>query len=268
MQFLGSAILGVARPSGTQLASECTYRFIAREYIHFATGKHAVRQLNYQMCGTAKASEPQPLAFYSFVGFEDLVNMAEEVKDPPRTLPTAILISIGLMAVLYGAVTVVGVLAVPIERLAESKSPLSLIVGEGTLKASVMACIGMLAGVNGALVQIVMASRVAYGMGKKGLAPRVFANVHRVRQTPVEATVVGTLCVMLLALWFPLVWLAKATITILLIIYALVNLPLLVINRTDPDLDGPGPRYAMWLPLLGLVACLTFLAFHAISAWR
>lgn len=208
------------------------------------------------------------VAFYSFVGFEDLVNMAEEVKDPPRTLPTAILISIGLTAVLYVAVTVVGVLAVPIERLAESKSPLSLIVGEGTMKAKVMACIGMLAGVNGALVQIVMASRVAYGMGKKRLAPRMFANVHRVRQTPVEATVVGTLCVLFLALWFPLVWLAKATSTILLIVYALVNLSLLVIKRTNPDLDGPGPRYAAWLPLLGFAACVTFLAFHAVSVWR
>ncbi len=205
------------------------------------------------------------VAFYSFVGFEDLVNVAEEVKQPHRTLPAAILMSLGLTALLYGMVTLVAVLAVPIERLAESKSPLSLIVGEGTTAAKVMACIGMLAGVNGALVQIVMASRVAYGMSKKGLAPRVFSNVHRLRQTPIEATALGALCVLLLALWFPLGWLAKATSTILLIIYALVNLSLLVIKHRYPDLDGKGPRYTIWLPVLGFTSCVTFLAFHPVS---
>ena len=205
------------------------------------------------------------IAFYSFVGFEDLVNMAEEVKRPERNLPAAILISLGLTALLYGLVTLVAVLAVPMERLAESKSPLSLIVGEGTTRAKIIACIGMLAGVNGALVQIVMASRVAYGMAKKGLAPRLFSNVHRSRQTPIEATTAGTLCVLLLALWFPLIWLAKATSTILLIVYALVNLSLLVIKRRHPDPKGEGPRYAIWLPALGFMACVTFLVFHAVS---
>ncbi|HJN10571.1 MAG TPA: amino acid permease [Pirellulaceae bacterium] len=205
------------------------------------------------------------VAFYSFVGFEDLVNVAEEVKQPHRTLPAAILISLGLTALLYGLVTLVAVLAVPMEQLAESKSPLSLIVGEGTTAAKVMACIGMLAGVNGALVQIVMASRVAYGMSKIGLAPRVFSNVHQLRQTPIEATSAGALCVLLLALWFPLIWLAKATSTILLIIYALVNLSLLVIKRRHPDPQGEGPRYAIWLPLLGFTSCVMFLVFHAVS---
>jgi amino acid transporter len=208
------------------------------------------------------------VAFYSFVGFEDLVNMAEEVKRPHRNLPAAILISLGLTTLLYGLVTLVAVLAVPLDRLQESKSPLSLIVGEGTTKAKVMACIGMLAGVNGALVQIVMSSRVAYGMGKTGLAPRLFSKIHRLRQTPVEATVAGSLCVLLLALWFPLIWLAKATSTILLVVYALVNLSLLVIKRRYPDPQGDGPRYATWLPILGFTVCVTFLVFHAVFALR
>ncbi len=205
------------------------------------------------------------VAFYSYVGFEDLVNMAEEVKQPQRNLPAAIFMSLTLTALLYGAVTLVAVLAVPLDQLSESKSPLSLIVGESTTQAQVMACIGMLAGVNGALVQIVMAARVAYGMGKKGLGPRRFSRVNRVRQTPVKATIVGTLCVLLLALWFPLILLAKATSTILLVVYTLVNLSLMVIKRVNPDLDGPGPRYSIWLPSLGFASCLAFLAFHAAS---
>ncbi len=205
------------------------------------------------------------VAFYSFVGFEDLVNMAEEVKRPRRTLPAAILISLVLTALLYGAVSLVAVLAVPIDQLSASKSPLGLIVGEGTAGATTMACIGMLAGVNGALVQIVMASRVTYGMSKSGLAPRIFSNVHQICQTPVEATVVGALCVLMLALWFPLVWLAKATSTILLIVYALVNLSLIVIKLKGLDEDGDAPRYPILLPMFGFATCVALVVIYVAS---
>jgi amino acid transporter len=204
------------------------------------------------------------IGFYSFVGFEDLVNVAEEVKHPQRNLPAAILISLGLTAVLYGLVTLVAVLAVPTEQLAGSRSPLSLVVGEGTAAAKAITCVGMLAGVNGALVQIVMASRVAYGMSKIGLAPRIFSNVHRARQTPLEATIAGALSVLLLALWFPLIALAKTTSTILLVVYAFVNLSLVVIKFRSPQ-AGDGPRYPSWLPMLGFVTCVTFVVVHAIS---
>jgi amino acid transporter len=115
-----------------------------------------------------------------------------------------------------------------------------------------------------------MASRVAYGLSQQGMAPKQFARVHRRRQTPINATAAATLCVLLLALWFPLVALAKATSTILLMIYALVNLSLLAVQRRQPDPQGLGPRYPFALPLLGLIACLAFLLFHAIGvlqAW-
>lgn len=207
------------------------------------------------------------LAFYSFVGFEDMVNVAEEVKQPSRNLPIAIMLALGLSAVLYGAVSLTVVLAVPRQELIESHSPLSLVLGKGTRGATALTYIAILAGLNGALVQIVMASRVVYGMATKYQAPRVFAGVNPVTQTPLVATISITLVVMALALWFPIESLAKATSTILLMIYAAVNLSLIVIKRRDGAPPEEGPSYPLWLPIAGCCTCLGFLAFHATSVW-
>lgn len=214
------------------------------------------------------------IGFYSFVGFEDMVNVAEEVKRPARNLPRAIFLSVGVTGVLYFSVTLVTVLTVPQAALIASKAPLSLAVDQG---AAALTIVGMLAGVNGGLVQIVMASRVAYGMARKGQAPSVFAHVHRWTRTPLEATAAGTACVLVLALWFPLVALAKATSTVLLVVYAIVNLALWWIKRRDRqqlggeppsrESKGEGPCYPAWIPAAGFLTCLAFLAFHAISTF-
>ena len=123
----------------------------------------------------------------------------------------------------------------------------------------------MLAGVNGALVQIVMASRVAYGLAKKGQAFAVWSRVHPVTRTPLQATLAATACVLVLAVWFPLVGLAKATSTILLVVYAMVNLSLWTIKRAEPHKLYDGPCYPRWLPLLGFSVSVAFLVFHAVS---
>ena len=206
------------------------------------------------------------LAFYSFVGFEDMVNMAEEVKQPQRNLPLAILISLGLTTLLYCCVSLVTVLAVPLDRLVQSTSPLSLTIDDERGAAAIV-FVGMLAGVNGALVQIVMASRVAYGLAKKGQALAVWSRVHPVTRTPLQATLAATGCVLILALWFPLVTLAKATSTILLVVYGLVHLSLWTIKRREPRPGYDGPCYPRWLPMLGFNVSVAFLVFHTVSMW-
>ncbi len=148
------------------------------------------------------------LGFYSFVGFEDMVNVAEEVKQPKRNLPRAILLALGLTSFLYVIVSLVAVMTVSPVDLAGNRTPLSVVVGGGK-NAVALSAIGMLAGINGALVQIVMASRVAYGMAKKGQAPQVFARVNRTTQTPIEATIAAAACVLLIAVALPLVTLGK-----------------------------------------------------------
>ena len=205
------------------------------------------------------------LAFYSFVGFEDMVNVAEEVKNPRRNLPIAIFASVGITAILYVVVTLAVVLAVDQKALVASDSPLSLVFIEGSRLAVIITAVGMLSGLNGALVQIVMASRVAYGMAQRHTAPRVLATVNPRTQTPLVATIAVTCVVLTLALWLPIVTLAKLTSTVLLAIYAAVNFSLVWIKLRHTTEGHAGPTYPIMIPLCGAFTCLGFLIFHAIA---
>ena len=203
------------------------------------------------------------LAFYAFIGFEDMVNIAEEVNDPRQNLPVALLVSVVVTTLLYIGVSVVAVLAVPPSDLAASTSPISLLVSDAGRAATVaIGVVSLLAGLNGALVQIVMASRVAYGMARRDQAPDWLGWVNARTRTPVAATVLMTVITGVLAVCFPLTSLARATSTIILVIFSLVNLSLWRIKQTDPDPHGRGPRLPAWLPLSGACACVTVLLFQ------
>jgi amino acid transporter len=196
------------------------------------------------------------LAFYAFIGFEDMVNMAEEVKQPEKNMPRGILLALVSACLLYFIVTLCALAAVPLQELAASKAPLVLVVEKNTaIPIALMTSISIVAVVNGALLQIIMASRVLYGMGKKSMAPRFLASVHPRRQTPLSATLlVGTL-VLSAALLAPLVTLAQATSGTILCIFTLVNLALLRLNWRDLRRNF----LALAIPACGAVICIGFL---------
>ena len=124
--------------------------------------------------------------------------------------------------------------------------------------------IALVAVVNGALIQIIMASRVLYGLGSRGELPAVLARVHPRTRTPVIATVGIGGIVTLLALEFPLVRLAEGTALIAMIVFASVNLALVRLQRQGPAPEG-APRVPRWVPVLGAVACLTVLGTRLAS---
>lgn len=196
------------------------------------------------------------LAFYAFIGFEDMVNMAEEVKQPETNMPRGIVLALLTACLLYFIVTLCALAAVPLQDLAASRAPLVLVVEQNTsIPVSVMTAISIVAVVNGALLQIIMASRVLYGMGKKRMAPGFLATVHPRRQTPLRATLlVGTL-VLSAALLAPLVTLAQATSGTILCIFTLVNLALLRLNWRDLRRNF----MALAIPACGAVICIGFL---------
>lgn len=200
------------------------------------------------------------LAFYAFVGFEDMVNIAEEVKDVRRTLPAAILISLVLTTALYVVVSTVAVLSVPLDDLAAAKTPIAELVSGRYSETGVWA-VSLLTGFNSALVQIVMVARVAYGLAKRDHAPAAFAKISGVTRTPVVATAAGTGVILALALFLPLTTLANVTSGIILAVFALVNLALWRTKRDDPDPEGEGPRFPIWLPVAGFVATVLVLGF-------
>lgn len=205
------------------------------------------------------------LAFYAFIGFEDMVNIAEEVKNPRRTLPWAILIAIGVSTLLYILVAAIAVRTIPIHALAQSGAPLAAIVSNAGYSTQFIGVISMFAVVNGALVQIIMASRLLYGMANKGMAPTVFARVNALTQTPVASTLLVAGCILVFALWLPLTVLAKITAFIMLVIFSLVNLCLVVIKLRRQPVKVGVTRYPLWCPAVGFLLCTALITFQLLA---
>ncbi len=202
------------------------------------------------------------LAFYAFIGFEDMVNVAEEVKDAPRTMPRAIVMTLAVTTLLYFAVALVAVLALPLDDLAAAEAPMAALYGHATGgSTTLISLIGIVSVLNGALIQVILAARVLYGLGSARWMPRALARVNPRTRTPLVATALVTGAVLLFALLLSLVALAQATTLITLVIFALVNLALLRIKRRDPKLAGvrivPG-----WIPAAGFLVSLGFIGFQ------
>ena len=191
------------------------------------------------------------LAFFAFIGFEDMINVAEEVEHPERNLPLGILIALCVSTAIYLLVVLSSLTSVPVELLAGSDAPLALVYEQATGRSPVViSAIGLLAVVNGALVQIIMAARIFYGMSAKGWLPRALGVVHPRTHTPLTATVVVAVVVVTLALWFPIVYLAGTTSFLVLAVFGLVNLALVVLKRRQAHVVGVVPC-PTWVPVAG-----------------
>jgi amino acid transporter len=124
--------------------------------------------------------------------------------------------------------------------------------------------IGMLAMINGALIQMIMASRVLYGMSSRRLLPPIFSRVNKRTQTPLVATVLATAIVLILSVYGSLATLAEATSVIILIVFSLVNLSLLRVKRKDPKPDGL-IVFPVIVPALGFLVSISFVVAELIS---
>ena len=205
------------------------------------------------------------LAFYAFIGFEDMVDVAEEVKDVRKTLPLAILVTLVVTTILYLLVMTTAVLGLPMEELVQSKAPLATLYERSSgEQATLISFIGMFAIINGALIQIIMASRVLYGLSSRGQLPAFFSRVNTRTQTPVLATVIASLLVLLLALLGRLASLAQATSIIMLLVFAFISLSLWRIKRQQPSPEDIVIVPA-WVPLLGCLVSLLVVGWKIIS---
>lgn len=198
------------------------------------------------------------LAFYAFIGFEDMVNIAEEVIQPKRNLPVGIVLALLFSTVLFVLVALAAVLALPIDRLANHPAPFALFIKEHSqLPVSLISLISLIAILNGALVQIIMGSRVIYGMAGKGVAPTVLGIIHPATQTPVFATLFFSALLLILAIWLPIELLAKITSFIILSIFALVSLSLAIIKfQTRYSAGTSHIRVPALVPVVALLLCL------------
>ena len=199
------------------------------------------------------------LAFFALIGFEDSVNVAEETRDPRHAFPRALFGGLLVAGVVYLLVTIIASMAVPTGRLADSDGPLLEVVKEGPLamNTKVFSAIALFALANGALINLVMASRLVYGMAREGIVPPVFGRVHGGRRTPWVAIIFTTALAGILAASGDLESLADTTVLLLLLVFTLVNVSVLVLRRDRVEHDHfHAPSV---IPVIGAMVSLALL---------
>lgn len=199
------------------------------------------------------------VAFFSFLGFEDVANMSEEVREPRVSYPRALFGGLAITAALYVGVVFLTLAAVAPGRLIDSSAPLLVVVEESPLTSSarLFAAIALVAVANTALANLVMSSRLVYGMSRRRLIPGVFSRIDPRRSTPWVAVLSVALLAVALATTGDLGGLARTTVLLLLAVLTLMNASAL---RLRHDTVGHDHFTApAWAPWLGGLTCLALI---------
>jgi basic amino acid/polyamine antiporter, APA family len=196
------------------------------------------------------------LGFFAFVGFEDSVNMAEETQDPVRTFPKAIFIGVAVTGTIYVLVALVSSLLVEYTVLEKSSGPLLEVVKAGGVDfpPRLFALIALFAVTNSALINIMMASRLCYGLANEKVLPRGMGRVLRNRRTPVTGIIFVTVLAIGLVSTGEIEGLGDTTAFLLLCVFAVVNIAVLVLRKDRVE----HAHFRTWtpLPVLGAITAI------------
>ncbi|MBY4274840.1 amino acid permease [Rhodococcus fascians] len=207
------------------------------------------------------------LAFYSFVGFETSANIAEEVEDVRRVYPRALLGAVTTAGVVYVLVGLAVSTVVPADTLAQSTGPLLEVVdaADAGIPPWVFSLVALVAVANGALLTMIMASRLTFGMARDGLLPVALAKVLPGRKTPWAAIVATTVVAMVLCTTGSVAALAETVVLLLLFVFISTNIAVLVLRRDRSDTDHF--RTPTALPVLALITCAVLLTQQSAATW-
>jgi amino acid transporter len=207
------------------------------------------------------------VAYYSFVGFETSANVAEEIRDPSRVYPRAVFGALITAGVLYALVGIASAAALPAAELTESSGPLLAVVDASGVGVTdwLFSAIALVAVANGALLTMIMASRLTYGMAEHRLLPAALGRVLPRRRTPWVAIVATTAVAMVLSLTGELSTLAETVVLLLLFVFLSTNVAVLVLRR-DPVQHK---HFRVWtaLPVLGVASCVLLLTQQTATVW-
>ena len=209
------------------------------------------------------------LTFFSYVGFEDMLNVSEEVKNPQWTMPRGMIIALVIVALLYVAISITAVSVVDYRRLGDARTygaPLAQITSRAApwLSPWVFTAITLFAVANTALINYIMGSRLVYGMARQGLVPAALGKVHHSRRTPHVAILALLVLVTILALSGGIAQLASATALLLLTCFTVVNCALIVLKRRPSEPKG-GFEVPILIPVLGALVCAGLIAVRVTS---
>ena len=207
------------------------------------------------------------IAFYSFVGFETSANLAEEIRDVRKVYPRALFAALLTAGVVYMAVGVAASSVLPMEKLVATSAPLLEVVRASGLNIPprVFAFIALIAVANGALLTMIMASRLTYGMACLGLLPGALRKVLPRRRTPWIAVIATTLVAIALTLTGTLATLAETVVLLLLFVFLSTNLSVLILRRDEVAENHF--RVPTWVPVLAIVSCLVLLSQQSLETW-
>ena len=229
--------------------------------IFISSGNSAAIEVSSSEVGWVPILQGAALAFYAFIGFEDIVNVSEEVKDPERNVPRAILLSLSIAGGIYILVSWLATRVLNPATLAASNAPLLDVVNQAqpNFPRVVFTFIALFAVLNTVLLNFVTASRLLFGMAREGLLPAWLGKLHSKRATPYRTLFVILPIVIFLALSGTLQFLAGTTATLILVMFCLVNLSLVVIKRREPRTRGF--QVSAVVPVLALLSNLVLVAF-------
>ena len=207
------------------------------------------------------------VAYYSFVGFETSANVAEEIRNPSKVYPAALFGALLTAGVVYALVGIASAIALPANELSESSGPLLAVVGASGVNVPdwLFSAIALVAVANGALLTMIMSSRLAYGMAEHGLLPSVLNRVLPQRRTPWVAIVATTVVAMVLTLVGDLSTLAETVVLLLLFVFISTNVAVLVLRRDAVEHD----HFRVWtfVPVLGVLSCVLLLTQQTATVW-
>ncbi|MHB1080581.1 MAG: APC family permease [Prosthecobacter sp.] len=209
------------------------------------------------------------LTFFSFIGFEDILNVSEEVKNPRKNVPFGLIGAMILATLIYMAVAITAVSVVPWRELAASKTPLMDVAHRaapwlGGIDKLYLG-ITIFAIGNTALLNYIMGSRLLYGMSRQGLLPAILGRVHPKRHTPHVAVFVLFGIVSVLILSGGVKQMAESTVLLLLAVFTVVNIALVVLKRRPGEPTG-GFEPPMFVPVLGALTCASLIYTRIHSA--
>jgi APA family basic amino acid/polyamine antiporter len=210
------------------------------------------------------------IAFFAMVGFEDSVNMVEETHDPGRTFPRVMFAGLGVCAVLYMLVAVSVIMVIPTGDLADPSNPEAGILldvvkigAPGLPIDTIFPFLTIFAVGNTALINMLMASRLVYGLARQDVLPRSLGKVLPGRRSPWTAILFTTVVALGLISYVRLrsdsnivVALSGTTGLLLLCVFAVVNVVVLILRREH---TGRGFRAPTPIPVVAAVLC-AFLA--------
>jgi APA family basic amino acid/polyamine antiporter len=211
------------------------------------------------------------LIFFAYIGFDAVSTAGEEAKRPERDLPIAIIGSLVIATILYILVAVVATGLLPADQLGASEAPLASALedGAGYSWGSTVISIGALVAITSVVLTILFGqTRVAYAMSRDGLLPRAFSRISANRRTPVLVTMLAAILIAVLAALVPLTKIAELVNIGTLFAFLLVNVGVIVLRRSKPDLErGFRVPFVPVFPLIGAGLCIWLMTYLPAATW-